>query len=77
MKQIGAAAFKARCLRLMDEVNDRREPLLVTKKGRPVVQIVPAGEPAHDVFGCLAGRLEIVGDLLAPVADPSEWTVLS
>ena len=77
MKQIAAAAFKARCLRLMDEVNDRREPLLVTKKGRPVVRIVPAGEPEHDVFGCLAGRLEIVGDILGPAADPSDWNALS
>ncbi len=76
MKQIAAAAFKARCLRLMDEVNEGREPLVVTKKGRPVVRIVPAGEPALDVFGCLAGRLEIVGDLLEPVTEPGDWSAV-
>ena len=77
MKQIAAAAFKSRCLRLMDEVNEGREPLVVTKKGRPVVRIIPAGEPANDAFGCLAGRIEIAGDLLAPVAEPGDWSALS
>jgi len=77
MKQVAASVFKARCLRLMDEVNEGREPLLVTKKGRPVVQIVPAGEPSRDVFGCLAGRIEIVGNLLAPAVEPGDWSALS
>ncbi|HYN43178.1 MAG TPA: type II toxin-antitoxin system Phd/YefM family antitoxin [Thermoanaerobaculia bacterium] len=76
MKQVAAAVFKARCLRLMDEVAGTREPLVVTKKGRPVVRVVPAGEPERDVFGCLAGRIEIVGDLLAPVTDPGNWKAL-
>jgi len=76
MRQIAAAAFKSRCLRLMDEVNEGREPLVVTKKGRPVVQVVPVGEPSRNVFGCLTGRIEIVGDLLAPVAEPGDWSAL-
>ena len=35
MKTIAAGQFKARCLRLMDEVRATREPVLITKKGRP------------------------------------------
>ncbi len=77
MKQVAAADFKARCLRLMDEVAEGREPLVVTKKGRPVVRVVPIAEPSRDAFGCLAGRIEIAGDLLAPVAEPGEWSALS
>lgn len=76
MKQIAAAQFKARCLRLMDEVKTSREPLLIRKKGRPVAMLVPADEPPKDVFGSLAGTLEITGDILGPVAPAGSWHAL-
>ncbi len=76
MKQIAAAQFKARCLRLMDEVKASRQPLLIRKKGRPVAMLVPAGEPPSDVFGCLAGALEITGDVLAPVVPAGSWNAV-
>lgn len=73
MKTIPAARFKAGCLKIMDDVKARREPVLITKKGRPVARLVPVDEPAGDVFGCLAGELEISGDILSPVITPSAW----
>ncbi|HQR46015.1 MAG TPA: type II toxin-antitoxin system Phd/YefM family antitoxin [Thermoanaerobaculia bacterium] len=76
MKQIAAAKFKAQCLHLMDEVKTSREPLLIRKKGRPVAMLVPADEPPKDVFGCLAGTLEITGDVLSPVVPAREWNAL-
>jgi len=73
MKTIPAGKFKAGCLKIMDEVKARREPVLITKNGTPVAQLVPVEEPAGDVFGCLAGEIEIAGDILAPVSAPSAW----
>lgn len=73
MKTIPAAQFKARCLKIMDEVKTRREPVVITKKGKPVAQLLPVEEPGRDVFGCLAGELEIAGDITAPVIAPSAW----
>jgi prevent-host-death family protein len=73
MKTIPAARFKAGCLKIMDDVKARREPVLITKKGKPVARLVPVDEPAGDVFGCLAGELEISGDILSPVITPSAW----
>ncbi len=73
MKTIPAARFKAGCLKIMDDVKARREPVLITKKGKPVARLVPVDEPAGDVFGCLAGELEISGDILSPVVTPSAW----
>ncbi len=73
MKTIPAARFKAGCLKIMDEVKARREPVVITKKGKPVVQLLPIEEPDGDVFGCLAGDLEIVGDIVASVVAPSDW----
>ncbi len=73
MRLIPAARFKARCLKIMDEVKARRETVLITKKGKPVARLVPAEETARDVFGCLAGELEITGDITAPVVVASAW----
>ena len=73
MRSIPAAQFKARCLKIMDEVKTRRETVLITKKGKPVARLVPADESAGEVFGCLVGELEIRGDILAPVVAPSAW----
>ena len=73
MKKMPASEFKARCLRLMDEVRKRREPVLITKNGRPVAKLVPADESRADVFGCMAGTAEIRGDIVAPVLPARTW----
>jgi prevent-host-death family protein len=76
MKFMSPGEFKVRCLRVMDEVQATRESVVITKKGRPVVKLVPADAQAKDVFGCLAGVVEIVGDIEAPVANPKAWDAL-
>lgn len=73
MKTISASRFKAGCLKIMDEVKVRREPVLITKKGKAVARLVPVEESALEVFGCLSGELEIDGDITAPVTPPSRW----
>jgi prevent-host-death family protein len=76
MKKIAAGVFKARCLRLMDEVQRTREPLVITKKGRPVAKLVPADGVPEDIFGCLKGVIEVVGDIESPIFPASDWEVL-
>jgi len=73
MKTMPAGEFKARCLRVMEEVKKYRTPVVITKKGRPVAKLVPPDEPATDVFGCLAGSARIVGDIEAPVLAAQTW----
>ncbi len=70
---MGASEFKARCLRVMEEVRTRRESVLITKKGRPVARIVPAEKPREDIFGCLKGIVRITGDIESPVVPVSDW----
>jgi prevent-host-death family protein len=72
-KKIAAGKFKATCLRLMDEVQSTRESLVITKNGRPVAKLVPADGPAEDIFGCLRGQVEIVGDIVSPVTPLEDW----
>jgi prevent-host-death family protein len=73
MKTMSASAFKAQCLRVMEQVRTKREEVLITKKGRPVARLVPADEPPADIFGRLAGIWEIVGDIEKPAVPVSDW----
>ncbi len=73
MKKIPAGEFKARCLKIMEEVRTYRTPVVITKKGRPVAKLVPSDEEAADLFGCMAGTAEIVGDVEAPVIPARAW----
>ncbi|GDX82295.1 antitoxin [Deltaproteobacteria bacterium] len=71
--EIPAGEFKARCLRLMDEVAETGRELIITKRGRPVAKLVPVSEAeAVDVFGCMRGTVTVTGDLVAPLEDTWE-----
>lgn len=74
MKMMPAGEFKARCLRVMEDVKKYRTPVVITKKGRAVAKLVPPDAPATDVFGCMAGTAKILGDLEAPVLPAETWT---
>lgn len=76
MKRMPAGEFKARCLRVMEQVRATREPVVITKRGRPVAKLVPADERPDDVFGCLKGVIKIVGDIESPVVPPEDWEAL-
>lgn len=66
-RTIAASVFKARCLALLDEVNETRETVVVTKRGRPVAQLVAARPPRRR---SLRGSARWHGDLVAPVNAP-------
>ena len=70
MKTIAAAKFKAQCLTLMDDVHKNREPLAITKRGKPVAKLVPAGNEDEEFIGRLKGIIRIVGDMESPVEPP-------
>jgi prevent-host-death family protein len=70
MKRIAAAEFKARCLALMDDARATREPLVITKRGKPVAKLVPAEDDTDDFIGRLEGEFRVVGDIESPM---DEW----
>lgn len=78
MERIQISKFKATCLAVLDRVGKTRNPVLVTRFGKPVAQIVPPPPPhrREDWLDCMKGRGRIVGDIVAPAAEPSEWEVL-
>jgi prevent-host-death family protein len=73
IRRVAAAIFKAECLRFLDEVAQRRRPIVVTKRGKPVAKLVPIDDTPIDPFGCMAGTAKICGDIVAPIDDIG-WT---
>lgn len=67
---IGAGDFKAHCLQLLDDVARHRQPLVITKRGKPVARLVPIS-PQAPLFGALAGSVVEEADIIAPV--DAEW----
>jgi prevent-host-death family protein len=76
MKTIAAAEFKARCLALMEDVRSTREPIIITKRGRPVAKLVPLASKKDDWIGRLNGKMRIVGDIVSPIVPLKDWEAL-
>jgi prevent-host-death family protein len=64
---IGAGEFKAHCLRLMDDVQKSRRPVVITKRGKPVAKLVPCEEEAPQLYGFLKGSVKIHDDIVKTV----------
>jgi prevent-host-death family protein len=71
MKSIKASEFKAKCLKLMDQVAETGETLVITKNGRPVAELHPAKRRLESLFGAHKGLIEIKGDIVAPLDE--DW----
>lgn len=65
MKTIAAGTFKAQCLAIMDEVQAKRETVVITKHGKPVAKLVPADGESDGIYNFLRGKGEITGDIIA------------
>jgi prevent-host-death family protein len=63
VKTVPAAKFKEQCLAILDSVDP--EGIVITKRGRPVAQLVPIGADSADLIGSLAGKIRIRGDVLS------------
>ena len=76
MKTVAAGKFKTDCLALMDEVKAKREPVLITKHGKPVAMLTPVEEKADPIFGFWKGKGRVVGDIVSPIVPLEDWDAL-
>jgi prevent-host-death family protein len=78
MKEIAISEFKAKCLSLLDQVQKTKKPILVTRFGKPVAEVIPASPQAgsRDWIGSMKDTMEILGDIVSPASDEDEWEVL-
>lgn len=72
-RTIPAGTFKAQCLAIMDEVQAKRQAVVITKRGKPVAKLVPVEEEKDEIFGFLKGKGKVVGDVVSPAMTPEEW----
>ncbi len=62
---ISAAQFKAKCLKLIDEVAATRKPVVITKRGKALAKLVPIeDETLPPLFGYMKGTIQILGDIV-------------
>jgi prevent-host-death family protein len=73
-RMIKASEFKAKCLAVLDEVERTRQPVVITKRGKPVAELVPHKPPNRNLIGIFQGQLEILGDIISPI--DVEWEAL-
>jgi prevent-host-death family protein len=73
MKTIAAGSFKVHCLAIMDEVQSKRQAVLITKRGKPVAKLVPVEKEKDDIFGFFKGKGTITGDVVSPALTLKEW----
>lgn len=71
-RHIKASEFKAKCLSLLDEVQDTGESIIVTKRGKPVARLEPMKRKPKTLFGAMKGSVTILGDIVAPLGDWGE-----
>ena len=66
-----ASEFKAKCLKLMDEVAETGQEIVITKNGRPVSRLAPYRKKPSAPFGRDRHLIRILGDIVSPM--PPEW----
>jgi len=78
MEEISISEFKAKCLAILERVRKTRKPIRITRFGKPVAEVV-APSPVRgrsQWLGRMKGTAKIVGDIVSPASDPSDWEVL-
>jgi prevent-host-death family protein len=73
MKKMAAGSFKIHCLAVMDEVQAKRETVVITKRGKPVAKLIPVDNDSDDIYNFLAGKGAITGDVVSPALGRKEW----
>jgi prevent-host-death family protein len=71
---IKASEFKAKCLAVLDEVDRTRQPVVITKRGKPIAKLIPYSAKKPALWGLFKDELFIEGDIISPI--DVEWEAL-
>ena len=74
-KYMKAGEFKAKCLKVMDQVQKTKCRVIITKRNVPVAQIIPIKEEKKSIFGCMKGTIKVKKDIIKPVEE--KWDALT
>jgi antitoxin (DNA-binding transcriptional repressor) of toxin-antitoxin stability system len=72
-KEIAISQFKTHCLEIIDKLQVTHEPIIITKRDKPVATITAFEEPAKaSIFGLLKDKAKIKGNIVKPIAE--KWS---
>ncbi|HEY6268330.1 MAG TPA: type II toxin-antitoxin system Phd/YefM family antitoxin [Candidatus Acidoferrum sp.] len=77
MTEVSISEFKAKCLALLEQVRRTRQPIRITRHGKPVAEVIPP-TPIVDRAAWIGSMKDskIIGDIISPANDEDEWEVL-
>jgi len=76
MKEIPISVFRVRCSRLIWEVSKTKQPIRVTRFGKPVAEVhPPSPKRTADWIGSMKDSIEILGDVVSPASEEDDWEV--
>lgn len=78
MEEIAISEFKAKCAEVLDRVSKTKQPVRITRHGKPVAEVVPPNLAVDrdKWIGSLEGKMEFLGDIISPATDEDEWEAL-
>jgi prevent-host-death family protein len=78
MEEVAISEFKAKCLALLEQVRKTKKPIRITRRGKPVAEVIPASPTSEgsDWLGFMKGEFDIVGDIVSPVIDVDDIEAL-
>ncbi len=78
METISVSRFKATCLAVLQRVKRTGKPVLITRFGEPVAELVPPSPQASkpDWLGSMEGRAQVLGDIVGPALEGDAWKAL-
>jgi len=78
METISVSKFKATCLAVVQRVKRTGRPVLITRFGEPVAEVVPPSRRAvgREWLGCMQGSVEVLGDEVGPALEARRWSAL-
>jgi len=78
VEEIAISVFKAKCLSILEQVEKTKQPIRITRHGKPVAEVIPA-KPVMDRaawIGSMRNSMEILGDTISPASDEDDWEAL-
>jgi prevent-host-death family protein len=77
MKEVAISEIKAKCLALLDQVQKTKQPIRITRFGKPVAEVVPTSPVSlPDWMGSMRDSVEILGDVVSPANEDTDWEAL-
>ena len=73
--KIAISQFKAHCLEIIEKLQTDHQPVIITKRDKPIAKVVPLDNQKVSIFGLLKHKAEIKGNIIDPIDE--KWNVQS